>query len=297
MKTVGIVGLGNMGMGMARNLLLKGFAVRGYARRGEVREAFAKHGGTTVASVTEVARGTDAVLLMVLDDTQVTQIADDGLLEALEPGAALIITATIGQSAVRRLAQRLQGRDVRLIDAPVSGGKGGADTGTLTLMAAAPKSVLDNQNDVLGAIGSNIVHVGDVPGEGQVVKACLQAFIGVSFQGLFEAMVLGAKAGLDPSVLSTVINNSFVGSKLTASTTAHIVARRFRGTGSHIGTMHKDFGISLDMARELGVPMPASSVAMQMFQAGKTAIPEGDNWCIVELLESLAATKVERPKA
>ena len=131
-------------------------------------------------------------------------------------------------------------------------------------------------------------------GQGQVVKACLQAMIGPCFEALFEAMVLGAKAGLDPEVLATVINSSLVASNLTKNTTPLIVERKFTNSGSHIGTMHKDFSISLDMARELGVPMPAASVAMQMFQAGLTAIPDGDNWCIVQLLEKLAATEVRK---
>jgi 3-hydroxyisobutyrate dehydrogenase-like beta-hydroxyacid dehydrogenase len=297
MKSIGFVGLGNMGMGMARNLLRKGFTVRGYARRREVVDELEREGGVAVPSAADTARGSTVVILMVLDAAQVTEILDGGLLEALAPRTTLIITATIGQRAVQDVWRRLDGRDVRLVDAPVSGGKSGAEAGTLTFMAAAPKATLDDVEDVLRALGASVHHVGTDPGQGQVVKACLQALIGVSFQGLFEAMVLGAKAGVDSEVLSTVINDSFVASKLTSTTTAHIVARRFRNTGSHIGTMHKDFGISLDMARELGVPMPAASVAMQMFQAGKTAIPDGDNACIVEVLEKLAATTVRRTAA
>ena len=293
MKTVGMVGLGNMGMGMARNLLGKGFAVRGFARRKEVRDAFTAAGGTAVDCAADVGCGADVVFLMVMDAGQVFEVCDSGLLDALKPGAIVVMTATIGRGAVMQLVPQLKARQVGLIDAPVSGGKGGADSGTLTLMAAAPMALLNEADDVLRAIGSNIIHVGDEPGQGQVVKACLQALIGVSFQGLFEAMVLGSKAGVDAEVLSSVINSSFVGSKLTASTTAHIVARRFRNTGSHIGTMHKDVGISLDMARELGVTMPVAGAAMQMFQAGKSAIPDGDNWCVVELLEMLAGMNGE----
>lgn len=296
-NTVGIVGLGNMGMGMARNLLRKGFEVRGFARRAPVSDEFVRLGGTAVPAAADVARGARAVFLMVLDAAQAMELVDGGLADAMAPGAALIVTATIGRSGVQRIAHRLQAAEVAVIDAPVSGGKAGADAGTLTLMAAAPKPVLDAHQDLLRAIGECIHHVGDEPGDGQVVKACLQALIGVTYQGLFEAMVLGAKAGLDAQVLSEVINSSFVASNLTRGTTAHILQRRFRHGGSHIGTMHKDFGISLDMARELGVPMPAASAAMQMFQAGKTAMPDGDNWCIVELLETMAATRVQRRTA
>lgn len=294
MKKVAVIGLGNMGLGMAINLAAKGFAVSGYARRSEARGELTRHGGTPAASAAEAARDCDAVLLMVLNGEQVLDILETGLKDALRPGATLIVTATIGHSAMLRVDQLLQDSGVDLLDCPVSGGRGGAHGGTLTLMAAGGTSVLEANRDVLNAIGANLYHVGERAGQGQVVKACLQALIGVVYEGLFEAMVLGAKAGLDPQVLSTVINSSFVASRLTQATTALIMDRQFSGGGSHIGTMHKDFGISMDMARELGVPMPAASVAMQMFQAGMTAIPDGDNWCIVQLLEQLAATEVRR---
>jgi 3-hydroxyisobutyrate dehydrogenase-like beta-hydroxyacid dehydrogenase len=161
-------------------------------------------------------------------------------------------------------------------------------------MGSGKKADFEANMDVLRGIAKNIYHVGEEIGDGQVVKACLQAMIGVSYEGLFEAMVLGAKAGVDPEILSDVLNSSVVGSNLTKNTTDLIMDRKFINSGSHIGTMYKDFGISMAMAHELGVPMPASSVAMEMFQAGITAIPEGDNWCIVQLLEKLAATEVKR---
>ena len=294
MKNVAVIGLGNMGMGMAHNLVRKGFSVSGFARTLETRQALDRIGGQSRESSAQAAKGCDAVFLMVLDGEQVLDILRGGLKDALSPGATLIVTATIGRSAMLHVQALLQGSGVHLLDSPVSGGRGGAEAGSLTLMVAGAASVLEGNRDVLEAIGKNIYHVGEQVGHGQVLKACLQALIGVTYEGLFEAMVLGAKAGLDPQVLSTVINNSFVGSRLTETTTAQVVQRQFQGGGSHIGTMHKDFGISMDMARELGVPMPAASVAMQMFQAGKTAIPDGDNWCIVQLLEQLAATRIRK---
>jgi putative dehydrogenase len=293
-KTVGVIGLGNMGLGMARNLSAKGFAVAGYARRPEPKQALAELGAASLATANAVGAACGTVFLMVMDAAQVMALLDAGLKDAMRPGSTLIVTATIGRHGMLAVEERLRGTGIALLDCPVSGGKGGADGGTLTLMAAGAKEVFDAQQDVLAAIAGKIFHVGEAIGQGQAVKACLQALIGVTFEGLFETMVLGAKAGIDPETLSAVINGSFVGSKLTQSTTAFIVNRQFSGTGSHIGTMHKDVGLSMDMARELGVPMPATSVAMQMFQAGLSALPDGDNWCIVQLLEKLAATEVRK---
>lgn len=296
MKTVGIVGLGNMGMGMARNLLNKGFVVRGYHRRREVQQVFANLGGVAASSANDVASGAKAVFLMVMTADQVAEIVAGGLLDAMEPASTLIITATVGAECVQELAQKVKGRNIRLIDAPVSGGKAGADGGTLTLMASAPNQVLADNEEILMAIGSKLIAVGAMPGQGQVIKACLQALIGVSFEGLFEAMVLGAQAGVDLNVLSDVINNSFVGSKMSAAVTGHIVARRFRDTGSHISTMNKDIGISIELARKLAVPMPATEVAKRLFSEAFAAIPEGDNWCVVEYLESMVQEHKERNK-
>lgn len=293
MKQVAIIGLGNMGMAMAMNLAAKGFSVRGYARRPGLNEVLRGHGGTPTASAAEAVHGADTVFLMVMNGDQVLQVLRETR-DALRPGATVIVTATIGLQAMQQAEGLLNGTGVALLDCPVSGGRGGAEGGTLTLMAAGPTPVLDAQREVLGAIGTRLFHVGESVGQGQVAKACLQALIGVVYEGLFEAMVLGGQAGLDPRVLAELINHSFVGSRLTQATTERIVERQFTGGGSAIGTMHKDFGISLDMARALGVPMPAASVAMQMFQAGQSVMPEADNWGIVLLLEQLASAAARK---
>ena len=296
LKTIGIIGLGNMGMGMARNFLLKNFVVRGYDKRPHIQQALASLGGVAATSANDAAVGANAVFLMVMTADQVAEIVADDLLDTMKPGSTLSITATVGAECVQKLAQKMKGKDIKLIDAPVSGGKGGAEGGTLTFMASAPKPVLADNEDILMAIGSNLIPVGELPGQGQVIKACLQALIGVSFEGLFEAMVLGAQAGVDLNVLSNVINNSFVGSKMTVAVTGHIVARRFRDTGSHISTMHKDIGISMELANKLAVPMPATEVAQRMFSEAFAAIPDGDNWCIVEYLERMVKEHKEGNK-
>lgn len=287
MSRVGFVGLGNMGLGMARNLLAKGHEVRGFARRPDVIDAFVASGGIAAADVAAVAQGADSVFLMVLDEAQAEAVMDAGLAEAMAPGSALIVTATLGTPAVEHLAARLARRSIDVIDCPVSGGKAGADVGTLTLMVAGRAEVVARHEGVLRAVGSTLIRVGDEPGAGQAVKTCLQALISVSFEGVFEAMVLGARAGLDAAVLAEVINASFVGSRLTRTATEHIVARRFKDTGSHIGTMCKDIGLAREMARAADLPLPAVDAAMSMFETTKRALPDGDNWSVVAVLERM----------
>jgi putative dehydrogenase len=157
-------------------------------------------------------------------------------------------------------------------------------------MAAAPADVIARHEAVLRAVGSTLIHVGAEAGAGQSVKTCLQALIGVTFEGLFEAMVLGARAGVDPQTLADVINASFVGSRLTRAATEHVVARRFKDTGSHIATMCKDIGLAREMARGVDLPMPAADAAKSMFDAALREMPDGDNWCIVALLERMRSS-------
>jgi len=296
MKRVGIVGLGNMGIGMAKNLLVNGFELWGYDLQPERLMELASLGGRPAADSRQVAENADAVFVMVLNGQQVHDVVvgESGLLEGLRPGATIIASATIHPSEVRALEQPVYEKRVNLIDAPVSGGKPGADSGTLTLMAAAPKEVFDDNLQILEAVGKNIFHVGEEIGLGQTVKASLQALIGSTFTAIFESLVLGVKAGVKAETLCEVIGASAASSPLFLNCAGLIMERRFRGTGSHIGTMYKDLGISMNMARENGVAMFTTSAAFELFQAGISLYPDEDNWCIVKLLEQIARTEVRK---
>ncbi|HIB60613.1 MAG TPA: NAD(P)-dependent oxidoreductase, partial [Candidatus Marinimicrobia bacterium] len=139
---------------------------------------------------------------------------------------------------------------------------------------------------------SNIFHVGEEIGEGQTVKASLQVFIGASFTAIFESLVLGSKAGIKGQILYDVFSASGVGSPLFKNTAALIMDRKFKNTGSHISTMYKDLGISLNMAKKNGVPLFTAGAAYELFQAGISMFPDEDNWSIVKLLEQISGTEV-----
>ena len=140
MKKIGFIGLGNMGMGMAKNLLRKGFPVKGFDLREEVRNELKQYGGIPVNSAGETAEGTDVVFIMVLNGQQVIGIIEGGFTEKLKKGTTVIISATIGRSYVKEAEKLLVAAGAEVMDVPVSGGKSGAHSGTLTLMAAAKKS-------------------------------------------------------------------------------------------------------------------------------------------------------------
>jgi len=136
--------------------------------------------------------------------------------------------------------------------------------------------------------------VGDAPGMGQTVKACLQSLIGCIVSATFETAALAAKAGVPGQVLHDVVSTSGAGCGVANTALVNIIDRRFGGTGSHIGTMYKDLTIVLDMARELGVPLFTAAIAMQLFQAGKTRHPDGDNWVVTRVLEDIIDAELTR---
>jgi 3-hydroxyisobutyrate dehydrogenase-like beta-hydroxyacid dehydrogenase len=296
MKNIGFIGLGNMGISMAENLIKCGFDLTGFDLSSKQLDILQSLGGTPAATCKEVGENSEAVFIMVLSGTQVKQalLGDTGLLAGLKPGSTIIVSATIHPYEIREIEQLVIEKDIHLVDTPVSGGKPGAEAGTLTMMTAAPLDVFNNVKPVLEAVGQNIFHVGEEIGIGQTVKASLQALIGSTFTAIFESLVLGVKAGAKAEVLYDVFSSSGVGSPLFNNAASLIIDRKFKDTGSHIGTMYKDLGITMAMAKENGVSMFTTSAAFELFQAGISLFPEEDNWSIVKLLEQIAGTTVQK---
>ena len=291
MKKVGVIGLGNMGMGMAKNLIKSGFSVIGFDLDDKRLLKLKENGGSTATSTVQVGEETDAVFVMVMNGEQVKAVVAD-LATGLKDRGTIILTATITPEEAREAYSIADIEGVAMLDSPVSGGMDGAHNGTLTLMTAGKKSVFNDCIKILEAVSSNIFHVGEEIGEGQTVKASLQAFIGASFTAIFESLVLGSKAGIKGQTLYDVFSASGVGSPLFKNCADLIMDRKFKNTGSHISTMYKDLGISLDMAKKNGVPLFTVGAAYELFQAGISMFPDEDNWSIVKLLEQISGTEV-----
>jgi len=291
MKKVGVIGLGNMGMGMAKNLIKSGFSVIGFDLDYKRLLKLKENGGSTATSTVQVGEETDAVFIMVMNGEQVKAVVAD-LATGLKDRGTIILTATITPEEAQEAYSIADIEGVAMLDSPVSGGMDGAHNGTLTLMTAGEKSVFDDCIKILEAVSSNIFYVGEEIGEGQTVKASLQAFIGASFTAIFESLVLGSKAGIKGQTLYDVFSASGVGSPLFKNCAGLIMDRKFENTGSHISTMYKDLGISLDMAKKNGVPLFTAGAAYELFQAGISMFPDEDNWSIVKLLEQISGTEV-----
>lgn len=296
MKDIGFVGLGDMGSGMAGNLLRAGFHVHGYDRAQARLEWLERAGGHPAESAAAVGERSEAAFVMVLNGDQARDAAlgPEGLAQGMPRGGIVLLSATIRPTEAEGIATDLREHGITLIDTPVSGGKHGADAGKLNLYPAGDPDAIERVRPALEAISRQIVVTGERPGQGQVAKAALQALIGGVFAGVFEAAVFGSKAGLAGATLERVFSNSDAGSPLVANAIQRVVDREFVGTGSNIATMYKDLCIVMDMAREVGAPLFSVAQAYELFQAGITRFSGEDNWCVTKVLESLAGTSVTR---
>ncbi len=296
MQRTGVIGLGDMGSGLAKNLLKAGFEVTGHDLIAARMKAFEERGGRPASGAADVGANADAVFVMVMNGDQAKQVilGPDGLIGHMPKGGAVILSATIKPREAREIGAAMEDTGIHLIDTPVSGGFPGAQNGTLTMMAAAPDAVLDDFAPVMQAVSASIHRVGTRPGDGQTVKAILQSLLGAMFSATFEAAALAAKAGVSGQVLYDVVSTSSGGCGITSNALQKIIDRQFKGTGSHINTMHKDLTISMGFAEELGVPMHTAAAAMQIFTAGRTKYPDGDNWICTRVIEEIVGSELHR---
>ncbi len=294
----GVIGLGDMGSGIARNLIKNGFEVTGLDLSADRMAAFADMGGKPAASAAEVGANADAVFVMVMNGDQAkSAILGDGLASSMARGGAVILSATVRPREAREIGEALAEAGLNMIDSPVSGGFPGAQGGTLTMMAAAPDEVLDRFAPAMEAVSANIHRVGTRPGDGQTVKACLQSLIGAQFSATFEAAALAARAGVPGQVILDVFSTSSAGCGIVNNALEKIIDRQFEGTGSHINTMHKDLTISMGLGEELGVPLHTAAAAMQIFHAGRSKYPDGDNWVCTRVIEDIVGAELHRSEA
>ncbi|MEL7116367.1 MAG: NAD(P)-dependent oxidoreductase [Pseudomonadota bacterium] len=299
MDKVGVVGLGDMGSGLAKNLIAAGFDVFGLDLSPQRMDAFTALGGTGADSIAGIGQGAKAVFVMVMngDQAKAVILGDDGLAAHMPADSAVILSATIKPKEATEIGAAMAGSGVHLIDTPVSGGFPGAQGGTLTMMAAAPDAVLDDMAPVMEAVSATIWRVGTEPGQGQTVKACLQSLLGAMFSATCEASAMAAAAGVSGQAFYNVVAHGSGGCAVTKSALENIIDRKFEGTGSQIATMHKDLTISMGLGEELGAPLFTAAAAMQVFHAGKTRYPNGDNWVATRIFEEIVGAELHREGA
>ena len=271
---IAFIGLGNMGAPMARNLLKAGHSLNLFDLNKDILAELAALGGHISTSPREAAQGTEMVITMLPAAAHVRSVwlGEDGVLAGIAKGVPAVDCSTIDPQTARDVAAAAAKQGVQMADAPVSGGTGGAQAGTLTFMVGAPQALFDTLHPVLEQMGRNIVHCGDV-GTGQVAKICNNLLLGISMVGVSEAMALGAALGIDSEVLAGVINSSTgrCWSSEVYNPWPGIVetAPASRGYTGGFGAelMLKDLGLATEAARQAHQPVVMGAVAQQLCQA------------------------------
>jgi 3-hydroxyisobutyrate dehydrogenase len=249
---------------MAGHLARVGHTVRGWNRTAG-RPAIS--GVTQVASLNEALTGAEAVVLSVSDTPDVEQLllGAGGAIHHLTAGAVVIDTSTIAPSATRRMGERLAQKGILMVDAPVSGGSEGAVNGTLTVFLGGSVEAVAAAQPYLTAFAKTITHLGPL-GAGQVGKAVNQLVISGSYLSLAEGILVGQKAGLDPATLAGALAGGAAKSWVLENRWQRMAEDRYP-LGFRVALHRKDLGIAIDLAKELGVPVPAATLVAQLEDA------------------------------
>ncbi len=292
---VGVIGLGTMGMGAARNLLAKGHEVVGCDLREAVRTELARAGGTPVESPAAMPP-LDAVLVLVVNAAQEEDVlfGSHGCVPRLPRGAVVICASTVAPAFARAMEARLAQAGLLMLDAPVSGGRAGAEAGTMTVMGSGTPDAFARAQPVLDAIAGKVFRLGDHAGVGSTVKMVNQLLAGVHIAAAAEALALGIRAGADPRTLYEVISVSAGNSWMWQNRIPHILDGDDQPL-SAANIFVKDLGIVLDQARALSFPLPLASAAHQQFLATAAAGYGGrDDSSVIRVFQAL--TGIELPK-
>lgn len=296
-KRIGFIGLGAMGMGMAKQLLGAGHAVTGFDLRADALDALVAAGGSKATSPAEAARGAELVILMVVSAEQVEDVlyGGGGVAAALDPGTTIVCSATVPPAFARALGERLAADGLHLLDAPVSGGSIGAEGGTLTIMASGAPEAFAAADSVLSACARTVFRLGDTPGAGSAVKIVNQLMAGVNLVVAAEGMAFGVASGADPRALLEIVGQSAGGSWMLSNRGPHMVEGDYTPL-SAMTIWKKDLGIVLDTAREIGMPTPMTAAAYQIVLRGLAAGLGGlDDAAYVKLYEQDAGISVASP--
>ena len=272
MTTIGLIGLGAMGSGMARSLRRAGHAIRVFDVRSEVARDFAEAGGTACASPAELAAGCDVVVSVVVNaqQTEAVLFGPDGAAAALPHGSVFVMCSTVDPNWSIALEARLAALGVLYLDAPISGGAAKAASGDMTMMTAGTPAAYARCGDLLDAMAAKVYRLGDRAGAGSKVKIINQLLAGVHIAAAAEAMALGLREGVDAAALYEVITHSAGNSWMFENRMAHVLAADYTPL-SAVDIFVKDLGLVLDTARATKFPLPLASTAHQMFMQASTA--------------------------
>jgi 3-hydroxyisobutyrate dehydrogenase len=273
MAKITFIGLGNMGGPMAGNLVKAGHEVTVFDLSKDAVAALVSEGAKTADTAHEAANGAECVITMLPagQHVEAVYLGDDGLLAKLPAGTLVIDSSTIAPETARGVAEVARAKDIPFLDAPVSGGVGGAKAGTLTFICGGSEEAFNKAKPILDAMGKNIFHAGP-HGSGQVAKICNNMLLAILMSGTSEALALGVKNGLDPAVLSEIMKQSSGGNWALnvynpwPGVMEGVPASRNYEGGFLVNLMTKDLGLAFDNAVKNQASIPMGSLARNLFQ-------------------------------
>src|ERR1700693_5860433 len=294
MAKLGFLGLGLMGYPMARNLLRAGHRVALWSNTlSKAKQLAEEEKGIACDSPKQVAEQSDFIFLCV-GDTKMSEevlMGPIGVIKGAKPGTVVADASTIAPSASRAIGEKLRSKGIHYIDIPCTGSTPGATAGTLTFMIGGPREVFDKTKPFLEIMGKQFYYCG-ASGLGLEAKLTQNLILSNIMQAFNEGIVLSTKAGIDPELMLEILNNSAAKSGLISYKAPFVFKRDFT-TNFSTKWMHKDIGLALDSAQELGLATPLTSITEQMFQA---AISEGYGECdmcsTIQVVERWAGVEV-----
>lgn len=292
-EKIGFIGLGVMGKPMAMNLLNAGYKLTVWNRTRSKMDDLLAMGASGAESPKEVAEKSDVVITMVSDSSDVEEVVlgPQGVICGAHEGLVLIDMSTISPTVTQKIAQELNAKGVKMLDAPVSGGEIGAKQATLSIMVGGPKETFDRCLPILQVLGKKVTHMGS-NGMGQITKLCNQIICALNIQAVCEGLMLGAKAGLDLRKLLDVVTAGAAGSWMLSNLGPKMVERDMR-PGFKIKHQQKDLKLVLSFAAEIGLPLPGTALVQQMLRAVEAeGLGEQGTQAAIVAMEKLAGKKI-----
>ena len=290
---IGLIGVGIMGRPMGLNLLSAGYQLTVYDVNPLGVADIVSAGGVSASSPREVAGAVDVLITMLPDSPQVLEVylGANGAFEALRPDWLVIDMSSIDPAVSRDLAQRASAAGAEMLDAPVSGGDKGAIAGTLSIMVGGSDEAYARALPILSTMGKTVTHVGP-SGSGQVVKVCNQIVVAVVIEAVAEALVLGAKAGVDPNLIADVLQGGLAATRVLEMRRENMIGGNFE-PGFRIRLHLKDLKNAMELARANAVPLPAASqveqLMLSMLASGRGEL---DHSALITVLQDLAGFSI-----
>jgi len=296
MTQVGFIGLGIMGRPMAGHLMKAGHKLATVKHKKAVPEEIIGAGAVVCASAKEVAEKSEVIILMVPDtpDVEAALFGAGGIEQGLAKGKLVIDMSSISPTATRAFAKRINDKGCDYLDAPVSGGEVGAKGAALTIMVGGPERAFARAKPLFELMGKSITLIGTNNGDGQVCKVANQIVVALTIEAVAEALVFAAKAGADPAKVRQALMGGFAGSRILEVHGQRMIERTFN-PGFRIELHQKDLGLALSAARELGLSLPNTATAQELFNACAAMGGRGwDHSGMVQALERLAGHEVAK---